>query len=276
MKSVIKKIKTNIYPIFQVIVIILSLFIPTIFNLESIYDVELKNPTNFFEVIFQFCLYKGNVLLGIALFIVVFYLFRTHNKDTVFNAGDTYKDFPYIWYWFCSKILGYKKCSLVLVPIYMQFKLVISDTFNDYIYGEIQNIDSKDDVINIQYFNFRDDGCDELNSMVADTYSLNKNQLPNSKKSLPTILIRRNNKNDYNRYDSSNLVKNVVNEVRNLPLCIKKVNIFATTNPLNSKNIACNAFKLGDRSNFDIITVYQQQNNDLRTFKDNGKVIYKR
>lgn len=93
----------------------------------------------------------------------------------------------------------------------------------------------------------------------------------------PTILISRDNSVDHNRYDSPKLVQTVVNEVRNLPSNIKKVNVYATTNPQNTMNIASNAFKLGERGNLDEVTVFQQRRTgNPRKFEKKGKVVYRR
>ena len=68
-----------------------------------------------------------------------------------------------------------------------------------------------------------------------------------------------------------------MNEVRNLPSNIKKANVFATTNPQNTMNIASSAFKLGERGNLDKVIVFQQkQTGNPRRFEKKGKVVYKR
>lgn len=80
---------------------------------------------------------------------------------------------------------------------------------------------------------------------------------------------------DHNRYNSPELVQKVVNEVRNLPPSIKKVNVYATTNPQNTMKIAQDAFKLGERGNLDLITVFQQKRTGSRAFEKSGKIVYK-
>ena len=67
-----------------------------------------------------------------------------------------------------------------------------------------------------------------------------------------------------------------VNEVRSLNNNIKKVNVYATTNPLNTKNIASSAFKLGGRDNFNEVRVFQQERDGIRKFNNKGIVVYKR
>ncbi|MBQ3665201.1 MAG: hypothetical protein II919_03755 [Lachnospiraceae bacterium] len=71
--------------------------------------------------------------------------------------------------------------------------------------------------------------------------------------------MSRDNAVDHNRYNSPEFVKKVVNEMRNLPLNIKKINIYSTANPQNAMKIAQDAFKLGERSSLDMITVFRQK-----------------
>lgn len=131
------------------------------------------------------------------------------------------------------------------------------------------------DLISVQKTNFTH-STNEVNIMISDTYPLSTNQLPIIKEKLPTILISRDNIGDFNRYNSPELIQYVVNEVRNLPYTTKKVNVYATTNPLNTFNIVSNAFKLGGRENLDEVRVFQQEKEGRRKFKEKGKVVYKR
>lgn len=101
-------------------------------------------------------------------------------------------------------------------------------------------------------------------------------QIPVSKRKLPTIHVSRDNKNDSNRYDSAQLVQAVVNEVRMLPSNLKNINVYATTNPLNTVNMVNGAFKLGERGTVDMISVFQQKQTGMRKFKKEGKIVYRR
>ena len=52
------------------------------------------------------------------------------------------------------------------------------------------------------------------------------------------------------------------------------VNVFATTNPMNTINIASRVFKNADRGNIDSLYVYKQKNIGGREFESKGKKIY--
>lgn len=275
MKSFFRKVKSNIVPIGEIILVIFMFFLPSMFNFsDSIGDkIELKISKDWMDYLFYLAFTNGDKMIGLLLAIVTLFAIRKKNKDDMFNKGDEYKDFSYCWYWICAKVLGYSKCSLVLVPINMQFKLVIHDTFKEFYTGEVE--EKKDEQIEVKRDKNIGDS-DEINFIIADTYPLDRDQLPQSKKALPTIKIERDNSIDHNRYNSPELVSKVVNEVRNLSLNNKKINIYATTNPKNTMNIAKKAFGLGDRSDLDLVTVFQQSNAGTRKFKEKGMVVYKR
>lgn len=277
MKKNYEKIKSNSRPLFQIGVLI---FIILLFSNIDVISL-LKKPTfsasiDFKDYLLYYAFSKGSRVLGLLIDFFVLKKIRVSNKEFMFNQGNCYKDYPYWWYWFCSKILGYSNCSLVLVPIYMQFKLVMNDTFANYYCGEYTKKDNDNITVRkINYSNIQLE--DELNLIISDTYPLYENQLPDLTISKPIILISRDNSSDFNRYDSPNLVSKVVNETRKLPQNIKKINIFATTNPKNTMNIVKNAFKLGERGNLELITVFQQMSSDnYKRFEKKGIVIYKR
>ena len=96
--------------------------------------------------------------------------------------------------------------------------------------------------------------------------------MPINKKSLPTIFILRDN-NDNNRYYSDMFIKKIVQEVRNLPEDIN-INIFATTNPKQTKCIVEQAFKLADRGNINKLYVFKQESTANRMFKEKGVKVY--
>lgn len=275
MKSIYKKIMANIRPICLIIGLVVILLLPSLMNISDKVEKqpELTASQDLKDYIFYYIWNKGNLAIGIFLFVLAVFVVRKWNKEYMFNKGDEYKNYPYFWYWICAKFLGYSECNLILVPIYMQFKLIFRDTFCKYYCGELDR--KSDDIISVQKLNFTD-ALNEANIIISDTYPIQENQIPIGKRSKPTIIISRDNAVDHNRYDSPELVQNVVNEVRNLPINIRKVNIYATTNPHNTRKIAQNAFKLGERSNIDLITVFQQNRTDNRKFGKKGKVVYKR
>ena len=275
MKSIYKKLMANIRPICQIIGLVVVFLLPSLMNISDKVEKqpELTASQKLTDYIFYFIWNMGNIAIGMFLVVLAVVAVRKWNKEYMFNKGDEYKNYPYFWYWICAKLLGYSECNLILVPIYMQFKLVLRDTFCRYYCGELDK--KTDDIISMQKTNSKDTS-NEINIIISDTYPIQEGQIPIGKRSKPTIHISRDNETDHNRYDSPDLVRNVVNEVRNLPANIKKINIYATTNPYNTKKIVQNAFKLGERSGIDLIIVFQQERTGNRKFEKKGKVVYKR
>ena len=141
----------------------------------------------------------------------------------------------------CAKVLGYTKCNLKLVPIYLQFELVMNDTFAEYDVGTdddypiIENEEIKIDKLNWNQVS------QEINLVLEDTYPITKSQLPVLKKALSTIRIVRK-RPDQARYYSPQFVAKIVDEIRKLPSNVNTVNVFATTNPKHTKQIAGDAW----------------------------------
>lgn len=275
MRSIYERVKNDIRSLLQLLLLGIVFLAPRIFKITEL----IKNPPKLeasqkiLDYIFYFAWKGGDWAIGFFFLIVVLLIIRKLNKTVMFNKGNYYKKHRYGWYLMCSKILGYSECNLIQVPIYMQFKLVLNDTFEKYNCGEFS--EKENDTVSVRKSNFSH-VTDEVNIMISDTYPLSLNQLPNIKKNLPTLLISRNNINDFNRYDSPELVRSVVNEVRGLNNNIKKVNVYATTNPLNTKNIVRNAFKLGGRDNFNEVRVFQQERDGIRKFNSKGIIVCKR
>lgn len=274
-RKIIKKVVANLEPIIQLIILVAIVIIVLKINgvqlLEKFYDKQDSGFDNLkYYLILQFPL--GNIAIIALLDGLVLYNFRQYNKEKSFNRGNVYHNYPYIWFFIGSKILGYGKCTLKLVPIYLQFKLVLKDTFNEYLIGNDDDYHNKEDeIIKVEKKNMVAQ-FDEINLVFSDTYPVKQNQLPINKKNLPTIFISRDN-NDNNRYYSAMFINQIIQEVRNLPENIR-INIFATTNPKHTKYIVEQAFKLADRGNINKLYVFQQESTGNRVFKEKGIKVY--
>ena len=273
MKVYIEKLKDNLRPIIQMVFMIVSLFLPTIVNVTDWIKFFFQNTEiNFETAKYYFLLKVGNWGIGIIFMFFVLYKIRKVNTDKLLNTRNVYHNYPYIWYFICAKILGFTKCNLKLVPIYMQFKLVLNDTFAEY------NVGSEDDypVIEEEEIVVRKVNWalgQEVNLVLADTYPIVGTQIPNLKSVLPTLLIMRK-RPDQSRYYSPKFIAKIVDEVRNLPKAMTIVNVFPTTNAKHTKKIAGDAFKLADRGNVKKLVIFPQDNRGERKFEEKGKIIY--
>ena len=274
----VKKIKANFRQVGEIIALVIVAFGVYILDISSLFknylmEYELKPEIG--NIILYYLLNIGNIGFLIVLLGGLLKIFREFNKDFIMNSSNVYHDYPFFWYWFCARILGIKKCNLILVPIYMQFKLVIEDIFNEYPLDEADFPVIKDEVDSaVEKINTgMDMELSEMNLILEDTYVIELRQIPFSKKNLPTIKISRNINNDHTRHFSPKFIQKISEEIRKLPQ-INRINIYATTNPMNTLRIIRTTFKMADRGNVDHIFVYQQENKGIRVFCEKVYKIY--
>ncbi|MCY1152100.1 MAG: hypothetical protein OWP43_06715 [Sphaerochaetaceae bacterium] len=259
----------------QLLLLLLVFFLPFRLNISSfITSLFTKDELSFENMRFYFINLGGNLGIGIFLFFLVLKTIRKKNKDQILNKGDIYHKHSYFWFYICSKLLGFTNCNLVLVPIYMQFKLVIRDTFDKYPLDEIFFPESPNNDINVtiknQNYDLDKKDLNEINLVLEDTYEIDLNQIPKDKQALKTIKISRNNKNHLRQY-SDLYVNKIITKVRELPNGTI-LNIFATTNPKHTYQIVKRAFSLGNRGNISKIFVYQQEKDNERLFIKSKKI----
>ncbi len=274
MKTFFKKIGENIRPILQLVSLVLVCAIPKLVDFKGMFTEPSNEPsTDILNYILVIAWSKGNIVIGVFLAVIALLLIRKSNKDITFNHGNTYKDAPFLWYWFCSKVLGYKKCNLVLVPIPLQFKLILNDTFSEFVFDELETLEDVKITINKQQMSVV---SKEINIVISDTYPIEKKQLPKGKRGKPTIWITRDKQLVDHRYNCPKFVNAIVNAVKENENTYKIINIFATTNPKSTLDICQKAIRSGDRSGFDRVIVFQQECKGIREFKSKGKTVYKR
>lgn len=274
MKKTVDFVKSNSIQLIELLALIAAIIIPWFFNLQEIFkDYLEENPLSPENILWHTALSYGKYIASIIFFCVLLAACRKLNNETVMNSIRVYHDYSYAWYWICAKVLNIKKCDLVLVPIYMQFKLVINATFADYPLcdNDYPIIDDEPDC-KITTFN-ADSKSNEINLVLEDTYEINQQQLPESKRNMVTIKISRNDGKSYERHYSEKFTGEIINQVRSLDK-IEVMNVFATTNPMNTKDIAKRVFGLGNRGNIEHLYVFQQNSKGQRQFIDKGYKIF--
>ena len=274
MKGFIDKIINNGTQIIEIILLTCCFVAPFAVNAAGLFSEYVAKTTPDPENVLAYLIVRaGNKAMAIALLFFVLWRVRAHNKDFLMNRGNAYHQYPYAWYWFCANILGIRKCNLVRVPIYMQFKLVIKGTFTDYpldesAYPVAENeADACTSVINEEVHD------KEVNLILEDTYCVEPQQISRIKQELRTMKVSRNNDSNKERHFSQKFIDAVINTVRDLDQN-SIVNIYATTNPMNTKHIASRAVALADRGNIQHLYVYQQKNSDDRMFETKGYKIF--
>lgn len=274
MKKIFEWISSNERQVIEFGVLVGATAIPFFIDLHELFNDFLSesplSPDNFF---WQIAITKGKGLAAIIFFYAVLRLIRRANKDFTMNHKHLYHDYSYAWYWVCAKVLGIRKCGLEHVPINMQFKLVLRGTFAEYPLEEAKypSINNESEC-QVSITN-PDVASSEINMIIEDTYSIENRQIPESKQCLKTITITRNDGKDHDRYFSQQLINAVINSARNIG-GESTINIFSTTNPLNTKHIASRAFGLGERGNIAHLYVFQQEKDGTRKFEPDGFKIY--
>jgi hypothetical protein len=274
MKILYEKISSNERQILEVIVLIVVIFVPWVVDLQELFRKYLNShpisPDDFF---WQVAIRTGRPVASVILFIALLLAIRKFNQGFVMNRKRVYHDHSYAWYWICSKILGIKSCDLVLVPIPTQFKLVIRATFPEYPLDETEypvvenELDSIVSVLNKEAL------AKEINLILEDTYAIEEWQIPKSKHDCKTIKISRNNGADNSRHFSQKYVEAIIKCIRGLADKVL-VNVYATTNPMNTKHIATRVFGLGERGNVEHLYVFQQSKDGRRRFEEKGRKIF--
>lgn len=260
--------------IIETFILVFCVIAPWIFNIAEMflpYLAESKlEPDN---VVGYLTVKNGNWTITIVLVLIVLWRIRAHNKELVMNTTDSYHNYPYWWYWYCAKILGYGKCDLIRVSIHMQFKLVIRGTFPEYpiMHDDYPAIENEECPVTITN---EENNSKEINLILEDTYCINSISV--NKRELKTIRIRRPSLNNASRHFSESLVETTMKEIRTQAEKIT-VNVFATTNPKTSFHIARRVFKTASRSNVSHLYVFQQNKNqatDRWYFEEKGHKIY--
>lgn len=275
LKKCISFVKDNFFIIAEIIV-----FIIIAYGLSLVPNTlveKFSEPTGFADIFFSIIVScYGKIGIWLIVSAMIYGKMRKFNADLVMNKGNRYHCSCYCWYWFCSHILGIKKCNLILVPIYLQFKLVINDVFEEYPFDEKRFPTLSQDTVTVEELVPAATGVNdsEINLVLEDTYPIEINQIPERKRNLFTIKISRNRPDNIGqRYYSTQFIETVQSIVRHLPDSVT-VNIFATTNPVNTRYIAQNTFQLANRGNIECLYVYQQSSVGNRNFESRGHKIY--
>lgn len=216
---------------------------------------------------------SGKGVVSFALLALAYvYIVRRSNKEYIFNESrNAYYNHSYEWYWICSNVFGYQKCSLVRVPIPMQFKLLINQVFREYTYGSDNNyVCIADEDISVSI----DKGeAETVNLVLADTYPIANNLLPGIVDGYKTVRIKREHTGDGSRYISETFCNEVQRNVyRLIQSGCDTLNIFPTTNAAHNMRIVQNSFMQGGRGDIKHIYVFPQSHSsegDWR-FSDKG------
>lgn len=272
-KKIIDFASDNKRIVIEILIFIIAIIFVCSMNFPESLRERWLSPKDLRDSIFYIVItaFPGIPVLKIILLAFIFYEIRSFNKKYTLNMDNYYHNYPYLWYRFCSSIMGISKCNLILVPIHMQFRLVIHQVFREFpLQYESFPESEVDEKVIVKDFN-KSHGGSEYNIIVEDTYLISMEQLPPDKKELPTFKISRNNEGKSDRHFNRQFINEIVIVLRSLPDKVA-VNIYATTNLKHTFYIAHDALKLSDRGNIEHVFVYQQERDNGRYFKKAYKV----
>ena len=264
-------------PYIETVILVAVYILVMRFNGVGMLELWLQNANEKETIntaLYFFLIRWGNPAVAFATTIVVLGSIRKYNKESKLNKGNGYHSHYYLAYLYCRYVLGYNTCNLKLVPVPMQFKIVTHELFSKYIYNEgIHSIDPEIDEVRItKRGDFKHTSY--INLVLADTFSIETDQIPENVKGYPTIIIDRTIKRENTRYDSENFVKKTIAEVRGLPNNITSINVFGTLNPMNCYNIATEVFVTGGRTHIKHLYVFPQNQDENWSFSSKSIKIY--
>ena len=244
----------------------------------TLVEVEKISSTNFFtRAIFEITPDDSKatyIVLYLLISTSLLMMLRKTNAERTFNDGHSvYLHNCYKRLWIAANILGYRKLQLIGVSIPMQFELIINGVFSEFISeSSVVQYDEFQGEIIVEY-PIENKKNKVVNLLVCDTYDIPLEKLAVDYLENTTVKISSQRKYSGNRYDNPQLVSTVRKETQKIVNSYKEVNLFMTTNPLNTQKIVGTSFLTLDRSSFDRVSVIQMD--ETKIYKDQY-IIYKK
>lgn len=276
-EKVVSRIIDWYVPYLQVVILIATFVLIYWLHGADILNKLLVNMGNV-ETVDTFKYYviarAGNIVAAMVASLIMLFCIRKYNKEKSMPSGKEFHDHYYIGYWFCAKILGYQNCNLRLIPNPMQFKLIINETFSDFIYDEgvHDNPDVNNHVV-VESWNLQSETetTKTANLLIEDTYKITKEQLPDTVAEYPSFQIKNDRKNDSIRYKNESLIKGVVNIIKKMTIEYDVINVFPTLNASNCYHIAKEAFPIRSEIRKRVYVFWQGMDN---TFSQKGYRVF--
>lgn len=203
-------------------------------------------------------------IIIIVLIFLFYYNLRARNGYIDFNFGNEYMEYPYFIFYLAGKVLGIKSIDLKLVPIYLQARLIINNTFKEIKYqDDLEDVDSEA----ISSFSHGEDGNQELTLVLEDTFFIKEKQLGSHLNKTNILRITKGNLIENVRNYSTHFIKEIDSNIFKLEGKYKIINICATTNTKHTYKLVSNNFKKGNRGDAEKLIVYQQSRDNDRVFE---------
>ena len=245
------------------------------YDFSRVIYTDLDAPNSFFSLVFSIALTYGSLAGGLFLALLIgYYIYKSNNKKT-FNLKGIYISKEFVFK--IASYVGYQECNLVNMPIYIQYRLLISRVFTKFTIASfnIEENDSHCIVPQIEIFS----SPTELDTMILileDTYEIKNNQIEDQISKISSnkriqIKISRDSGTKIREYDLRfvNVIRTVVAQYApNTTL-----HIFETTNSKNNLGIFEQCFASLERDTIKQIYVYEQNKGGERIFDKKYRVF---
>jgi hypothetical protein len=258
-KDILTKIVKLWYIIIQILILfILPYLVTFVFDIQKISDFWQTFTGNEFKI--------SGSKIGIALvaFIIIFLGLRKYNSKRTFLSGNDYGSYSKCTY-FVVNILGYK-IELERKPYDKIFWFLLGPQIWNLTKQNYEKNIEKLAEIDRTNFNFSTN-MRESNLMIADTYPITIDQLPDEKRKFDTIIVSRKKASSGElRIESVDLIEKVSEMFAILQETGSIINLYLTTNVINTERIIKDILKKGGRSKYDI-RLHLQEKDGERKFK---------
>lgn len=245
------------------------------FDLNSIIPPNLDIANLFFGNAFSVALTHGSPVGGLFLALLLGYYIYKFNNKKIFNLKGIYISEEVVFK--IASYVGYQVCNLVNMPIYIQYKLLISRVFTKYIIASVNIEESDSHCISPQIQTLSSPiKLDTMILILEDTYEIQNNQIEGSISKISSnnriwIKISRYDGTKIRKYDLSFI--NAIRQVIAQYAANTTLHIFATTNPKNNIGIFEQCFASLERDNIKQIYVYEQNKDGERIFDKKYRVF---
>jgi|GEM_PF-2436808 len=258
-KDILKKIFKLWYIIIQILILILVPYLVTfVLDVQRISDFWQTFTGNEFKIS------GSKICIYLVAFAIIFWGLRKLNSKKIFLSGNDYGSYSKFTY-IIVNILGYK-IELERKPYDKIFWFLLGP--------QIWNLTKQDYEKNIEKLaeidktNFKFSiNIRESNLMIADTYPVTIDQLPDEKRKFDTIIVSRKKASSGElRIESVDLIEKVSDMFAILQETGSIINLYLTTNIINTERIVKDILKKGGRSKYDI-RLHLQEKDGERKFK---------
>lgn len=213
---------------------------------EYIYN-EFKLSLNLTNIFFQ--------IIALIFFLSLF-VHRLNKDKSINEKGTEYINCPFWFLTLVGFVCSCKSINTVNVPIWLQFRIYLSDGWNTDIMESEYNLNKKNDKVLSKVKKVNHKG--EVNVILMDTYDI-MDKIPKPLlDNKDSIIVSRKEKNLFSRGYNQEFIDRSVSEINKIYKSnYNQINLFCSTNPLHTKRIVEGSFRVSNREKKIKVVVFQ-------------------